>query len=203
MPYLIGIAGPSGSGKTLLATTLARALSAPIVSLDSYYRDLPHLTYEERSRTNFDEPAALEHELLAEHLAALAAGSEIRVPVYDFTTHRRTEKVERIRAGEYAIVEGLFALSWPEIAGLLGTKVYVHTPDEICFARRLERDTRERGRTAASVREQYAATVRPMAALHVYPARLAADVVVSGVEPVERSLETVLAHAAARVPALG
>ncbi len=203
MPYLIGIAGPSGSGKTLLATTLARALSAPIVSLDSYYRDLPHLTYQERCRTNFDEPAALEHELLAEHLTALAGGSEIGVPVYDFTTHRRTKKTERVQAGEFAIVEGLFALNWPEVTELLETKVYVHTPDEICFARRLERDVRERGRTEASVREQYAATVRPMAALHVYPARLAADVVVSGIQPVELSVDTVLAHAAARVPALG
>lgn len=203
MPHLIGIAGPSGSGKSLLAAALAQALSSPVVALDSYYRDLPHLAFDERARVNFDEPAALEHELIAEHLAVLARGGEIRVPVYDFATHRRSNAVERVRAGRFAIIEGLFALNWPEITRLLGTRVYVDTPDEVCFARRLERDVRERSRSEASVREQYAATVRPMAALHILSARRAADVVVSGLQPVSLSAEAVLAHALGRGPVLG
>ncbi|MGE5487309.1 MAG: uridine kinase [bacterium] len=203
MPHLIGIGGPSGSGKSLLAATLARRLSAPVIALDSYYRDLSHLTLDERARVNFDEPAALEHELIAGHLAVLGRGGEICVPVYDFATHCRSDAVQRVQAGDFAIIEGLFALNWPEIRRLLGTAVYVDTPDEICFARRLERDMRERGRSEASVREQYAATVRPMAALHVLPTRSVADIVVSGLQPVSLSAEIVIAHALGRVPARG
>lgn len=194
MPYLIGIAGPSGAGKTLLASTLAATLQAPIVSLDSYYLDLGHLPFKERARTNFDAPAALDRDLLAAHLAALAAGRDIDVPVYDFTRHARATAVERVRAAGFAIVEGLFALHWADVHELFGTKVYIEAPDDVCFARRLDRDTRERGRSPESVHAQYAETVRPMAALYIRPSREAADVVVSGLDPVAASVESVLAH---------
>ncbi len=194
MPYLIGIAGPSGAGKTLLASTLAETLHAPIVALDSYYLDLGHLTFEDRARTNFDEPAALDRDLLAAHLTALAAGQDIGVPVYDFTRHARAAGVMPVRAADYAIVEGLFALHWADVRELFGTKVYVEAPDGVCFARRLDRDTRERGRSPESVHAQYAETVRPMAALYVRPSRAAADVVVSGLDPIAASVESVLAH---------
>ncbi len=198
--YLIGIAGPSGAGKTMLARTMAQLLEAPVVSLDSYYLDLGHLTFLERTRTNFDEPAAIDRDLLAAHLAALAAGRDIQAPIYDFTQHVRTRETERVRAGEFAILEGLFTLHWADIRDLLGTKVYVDAPDEVCYARRLERDTRERGRSPESVYAQYKKTVRPMAARYVWPARRVADVVVSGLDDIAQSTAAVLAHVDRRRP---
>lgn len=196
--YLIGIAGPSGSGKTELARTLAESLGAPILSLDSYYPDLAHLPLEERARRNFDVPEAIEHDLLFGHLRTLAGGGAVEIPVYDFTRHSRTDRTKTVSAGEFGVLEGLWALYWEDIRRLLGTKVYVDTPDEVCFERRLARDLRERGRSAESVAAQYAATTRPMANRYVLPARQFADVVVSGIEPVERSAAALRAEVLAR-----
>jgi len=193
-PYLIAIAGPSGSGKTEIARRLASILDAPILSLDSYYRDAAHLPLAERHAINFDEPRALDHELLIGQLAVLAEGGEIAVPVYDFTRHVRAAAVDRLRAEGFAIVEGIFALYWEDVRRLAGTRVFVDVPDEICLARRMERDIRERGRSVESVIEQYAATVRPMAERYVRPTREFADVVASGADPVEFSIQAVLAH---------
>jgi len=193
-PYLIGIAGPSCAGKSELAQRLGRMLPAPILSLDSYYRDLAHLPFEERGRRNFDLPEALDEELLAAHLGLLAGGREIAKPVYDMTRHARAGGTERVVPGEFLIVEGLFALYWEDVRRLLGTKVFVEAPDEVCFERRRERDVRERGRTPESVLEQYTRTVRPMAERYILPTREFADVVVSGTEAVERSVGAVLAH---------
>jgi uridine kinase len=193
-PYLIGIAGPSGSGKTEIARRLAYMLDAPILSLDHYYRDASHLPFEERARINFDEPRALDHELLSRQLALLAEGQEIAVPVYDFTRHVRAAETHRIPAAGFVIIEGIFALYWKEVRGLLSTRVFVEVPDEIGLARRIGRDVRERGRTAASVIEQYAATVRPMAELYVLPTREFAHVRASGVDPLDLSVQAVLAH---------
>lgn len=193
-PYLIGIAGASCSGKTELARHLAARLEAPVVSIDSYYRELNHLSVEERALVNFDEPAAIDEPLFISHMQALARGEEVLCPTYDFATHSRTREVTLIPAAAFVIVEGLFALHWPEVRALLGTRVYVDTPDEVCFERRLERDTRERGRTEESVRRQYAATVRPMAELHVWPTRRYADIIVSGQSPLDQTSAAVLAH---------
>jgi uridine kinase len=200
--YLIGIAGPSGSGKTELARALAGSLGAPILSLDSYYRDMAHLPLEERARMNFDAPEAMEHELLFAHLRTLAAGGAVEVPVYDFTCHSRTERTETLGAGQFGVLEGLWTLYWEDIRRLLGIKVYVDTPDPVCFERRLARDLRERGRSAESVAAQYAATTQPMARRYVLPSREFADVVVSGVEPVERSMAALRAEALARAGAV-
>ena len=156
-----------------LARAVAARLGAPILSLDSYYRDLPHLDFEERARTNFDVPDALDHELLSGHLRALAAGAGAEVPIYDFATHRRRETTESLCAGDFGVVEGLWTL----------------------FERRLLRDTCERGRSNQSVCEQYAATVRPMADLYVLPTRHFADLVLSGTDPLDRLAERVAAHA--------
>jgi uridine kinase len=148
---LIGIAGPSGAGKSELARSLARALDAPIVALDSYYKDLSQLPVEERSGANFDVPEALDAELLTTQLGSLSKGEEIRVPVYDFARHVRTGETRRVIAGPFAIVEGLFTLYWEPVRSLLSIKVFVDAEAEVCFRRRLERDMGERGRTAESV----------------------------------------------------
>ncbi len=193
-PYIIGIAGPSCAGKTELAKRVAAALAATTISLDAYYRELNHLTLAERAHFNFDEPAALDHDLLVAQVETLAGGQVIDLPVYDFATHSRTLRTERISPTDFIIIEGLFALYWDELRQLYGTKVFVEAPDATCLERRQLRDVRERGRTPESVLRQFTETVRPMAALHVRPTAAFADVAVSGLQPIATSAATVLEH---------
>lgn len=194
-PYLIGIAGPSCSGKSELAKRLQRELGAPVLTLDSYYRELAHLSLEERAGTNFDEPASLDEELLVAQVRSLAEGRAVDRPIYDFAHHTRSGEFERIEPAAHVVVEGLFALHWPELRALYGASVFIDVEDEVCFRRRLERDVRERGRTPESVRAQYERTVRPMAERYILPTRAWANLVVSGVDPLEKSAAAVLAHA--------
>ncbi len=163
-PVVVGIAGCSGSGKTTLAAELARTLNGIHFPLDYYYLDLSHMPLAERALQNFDDPMLIESPLLAAHVAALARGETIERPVYDFSEYTRVlDRTESVHAAPFLIVEGLFALVYPELLPLYQLRVYVETPDEICFERRLTRDVEERGRTPESVRRQYEATVRPAA----------------------------------------
>lgn len=191
--HIIGIAGPSSSGKTALARQLAARLpGTDIVSLDSYYRGMEEIPLAERKKVNFDHPDALDWELLHEHLQAIAAGQAFDEPIYSFSDYARTTETRRIAPGEFLIVEGLFVLHWPELRGMLDTKVYVQTDPAVCFGRRLRRDVAERGRTPESVREQYERTVRPSAEWFVIPTRDHADLTVSGEEPLDASTATVI-----------
>ncbi|MGA1998762.1 MAG: uridine kinase [Terriglobales bacterium] len=199
--HIIAIGGPSCAGKTELAKRLARSLSAIILPMDAYYRDLAFLPLESRFKFNFDIPDSLDHTLLREHLTALAAGMSVQRPVYDFTVHTRSSVWETVTPGPFLILEGLFALYWDDLRPLLATKVYVDAPDDVCLARRQVRDVLERGRTAESVHKQYVETVRPMADLYVRPTRRFADVVVSGEVPLEQSSAAVLARVTATQPA--
>jgi uridine kinase len=190
--YIIAIAGPSCAGKTETSKSVARLLNAPIISLDSYYRDLTHLEIEQRTKFNFDEPAALDHELLIEHLRDIAAGKTIYTPVYDFVAHNRTKKAEQIDPAPFVILEGLFVLYWDDVRRLCDTTVYVDSPDDTCLQRRRYRDVRERGRTVESVLKQYEGTVRPMAAKYVWPTKVFADIVVSGTESLDHCASQVI-----------
>lgn len=192
MIHIIAIGGPSCAGKTELSKYLAAMLSAPILPIDAYYINLDQLTVQERSHFNFDEPTALDHYLLRQHIEALAAGRTIERPTYDFRTHTRAAATERLVPRKFLILEGLFALFWDDIRPFLATKVFVDAPDEVCLSRRSLRDVRERGRTPESVLEQYDKTVRPMALLHVRPSARWADVIVSGEQPLEQSAAAVL-----------
>lgn len=193
-PYLIGIAGPSGSGKSELSRRLAKRLNAPVISMDSYYKELGHLSLAERAEVNFDEPASIDEVLLRQHLGALRDGRTVEIPHYDFAAHTRTAQTERLEPGEVVILEGLFTLYWEELRRLFQTMVYVDLEDETCFARRLARDVRERGRTAESVQWQYETTVRPMAETYILPTKRHADVVIRGDGQLDESVELVLAH---------
>jgi uridine kinase len=190
---LIGIAGPSCSGKTERARALAAYLGCPMLNLDLYYYDLAHLPAEERARTNFDEPAILEFPLILEHARALQRGETIAAPRYDFATHTRPPGGITVVPTSYVVLEGLFALHWPELRHLYKLSVYVDTPDEICFERRLARDQVERARSPESIREQYDTWVRPMARQWILPTRNRAMLTVSGVTGIDLSLRQILA----------
>jgi uridine kinase len=194
-PILIGIAGPSCSGKSLIADRLARLLGgAGVLSLDSYYRDLSDEPPEERETRNFDLPEALDRDLLVRHLASLARGEAVEVPGYDFAAHVRMARTISLRPDRHIIVEGLFALYWPEARDFFSMRVYVHLDDAVCLRRRLERDVRERGRSRDSILEQYSDTVRPMCEAYVLPTMRFADIVVDGEDPVDVSVAAVLDH---------
>jgi uridine kinase len=191
----MGIAGASGSGKTTLAAELARELDGIYFPIDNYYRDLRDMPFSERVNQNFDDPALIESSLLAAHLAALARGEMIERPLYDFSTHTRVlDRTEAIRAGFFVLVEGLFALYYPELLPLYQFRVYVDTPDGICFERRMKRDTVERGRSPESVRLQYEKTVRPSSMSYVRPSAANADIVVDGTAALDWKVEQVLAE---------
>jgi uridine kinase len=191
---LIGIAGLSGSGKTALARQLSQRLDSPaeILTLDSYYHPQSHLNLAERAHVNYDHPGSLDWNLLHQHLHALARGEAIEEPFYLFDQHTRASKTRRVEPKPYLILEGILTLHSAEIRGLLHRKVFVETNPEECLRRRMERDIVERGRTEESVIEQYRATVWPMALEYVLPSQAFADLVVSGEEPIARSVEAVL-----------
>jgi len=193
-PQIIGIAGASGSGKTTLAAELARELDGFHFPLDNYYLDLSHLPLSERSKENFDDPALIESSLLAAHVAALSREETIERPLYDFSSYIRIpDRTETVRPAAFVLVEGLFALYYRALLPLFHLRVYVDTPDEVCFDRRMRRDTIERGRTPESVRLQYDATVRPSSIAYVRPSAANADLIIDGTAALDWKSEQVLA----------
>ncbi len=193
--YIIAVAGPSCAGKTELSKALSHELCCSVLPLDCYYRDLSDIPLDARAGHNFDVPSALDERLFIEHVRQLSAGRTIERPIYDFTRHARVPHCDSFAAGPYLIIEGLFALYWEEVRNLSATKIFVDAPDSVCLERRIVRDVRERGRTPASVVEQFTATVLPMAELYVRPTRQFADLVLSGEQPLQLSTQAVLAHA--------
>jgi uridine kinase len=192
-PVTLGIAGCSGSGKTTLAAELARTLGGIHFHLDNYYRDLSHLPLEERMRQNFDDPELIEIALLARHVTALARGQAIERLFYDFSSHTRvTGRTETVAPEPFLIVEGLFALHYPELRPVYQLRVYIDTPDPTCFERRLKRDTEQRGRSPESVRLQYEATVRPASVAFVRPSAEHADLVLDGIGALDWKVERVV-----------
>ena len=192
-PVVVGIAGCSGSGKTTLAAVIARTLEGVHFHLDDYYQDLGHMPYEERVKQNFDDPKLIESELLVSHVAALARGETIERPIYDFATHTRVVgSTTRVEAGRFLVVEGLFALHYAGLLPLYQLRVYIDTPDELCFERRMKRDTVERGRSPESVKAQYEATVRPASERYVRPSAANAEISVDGRDALDWKVERVL-----------
>ncbi len=193
--YVIGIAGPSGSGKSFFAERIRAALPAKdvlILSQDYYYKDRSEISLEQRQTINYDHPEAIDFALLISHLQALKQGLRIEHPLYDFAMHNR--KRERMPAGpaRVVIVDGILLYAVPDLCRWIDFKVYIDTPLDICFIRRLQRDRRERGRSEESVIDQYLTTVRPMFAKFVLPGKKLADLVVVGLGDMEPGLRYVL-----------
>ena len=195
-PYIIGLAGPSCSGKSSLAHCLAGMLPGPtaVLPLDAYYQDLTAIPAHARQDFNFDHPAALDYDLLLDNLEGLSRGQTVEKPVYLFPAHVRAPRGEQIHPGANLIIEGLFALYWKKIRTLLNAPIYVDAADSLCLQRRLQRDTRERGRTPESVLAQYEQTVRPMCADYIMPTRKFAALVADGEAPLAQTAATILSH---------
>jgi uridine kinase len=180
-PLVIGLAGGTGSGKTTVAAALLETAGRERVALlpqDAYYRSQPDVPFEARARTNYDEPGAFDHGLLLEHVEALTRGDAIERPVYDFARHDRSAQTLSVAPAPIVIVEGILVLHDDALRRRLTLKVFVDAPADERFIRRLERDVRERGRSAESVIEQYRRTVKPMHDLFVEPSKQHADLIV-------------------------
>tara|TARA_B100000029_G_scaffold326621_1_gene319070 strand:- start:18 stop:656 length:639 start_codon:yes stop_codon:yes gene_type:complete len=178
---LIGIGGGTGSGKTSVAKALTKEFGREEVLLieqDSYYKNLSHLTFDERSVRNFDHPESVDFKLLGKHIELLLEGFEVHVPIYDFKTHLRTQETISCKEHHIILLEGILALYDSDLRNLMDIKIYVDTPDDIRVLRRMKRDINKRGRSLESVTEQYYSTVRPMHIQFVEPTKKFADIIV-------------------------
>jgi uridine kinase len=195
---IIGICGGSGSGKTRLATELAERLGPERVSIlpfDAYYKDLRHLSLEDRATVNFDHPDSLDADLFASHLEGLSQGLDVCVPVYDFNRHQRADDLTILPAREIVIAEGILLFAFPELLERFDLRVFRSAPADLRLSRRLERDVAERGRSPESVRAQFDESVGPMHDQFVDPSAAQAHRVVDHSE----ELDTVVAELAESV----
>lgn len=178
---VIGIAGGSGSGKTTLAKAIYETIgeeNITFISHDSYYRDLSHLTLEQRANQNFDHPDSLDTELLVQHVKALKQGKSVCVPSYDYTTHSRVSGTTLAAPRPVVLVEGILIFSDAPLYATMDIKIFVDTDDDIRLIRRIQRDTVERGRSLSGIINQYMTTVRPMHIQFVEPSKRNADIIV-------------------------
>lgn len=178
---IIGVAGGTGSGKTTVANRILERVGTEHIAFiphDAYYKDLHHLTLEERSNLNFDHPDALETTLMIEHLTLLRNGYPAEIPVYDFTRHARTGETIHVEPAPIVLVEGILIFAEPDLRRLFDVKLFIDTASDLRLIRRLQRDMQERGRTFDSVIEQYMTTVRPMHQEFVEPSKRHADVII-------------------------
>jgi len=181
MVLVVGIAGGSGSGKSTIVAALVSQVGTTNVSFlhhDSYYKDLSHLTIEERARSNFDHPDSLETTMLVKHIEQLRRGECIDVPTYDFTTHTRAQELRRVEAKEVVIVDGILIFYEPTLREMFDVRIFVDTDPDIRFIRRLKRDMKERGRSPESIISQYENIVRPMHMEFVEPTKRYAHVII-------------------------
>jgi uridine kinase len=178
---IIGIAGGTGSGKTTVVQQIMNELphtEVGIISQDSYYKGSNSLSYEERSKTNFDHPRSLDFELLVSHLRELKAGKIINQPVYSFVTHNRTDDTIKTNPRKVIIVEGILILSNPELRDLFDIKIFVHADSDERLIRRLKRDISERGRDMEEVLNRYQNTLKPMHQQFIEPTKAYADIII-------------------------
>ncbi|MFM2476755.1 uridine kinase [Celerinatantimonas sp. MCCC 1A17872] len=182
---VIGIAGASASGKSLFAKSVYQEVSdelgsgcISVVSEDSYYKDQSNMSMAQRVRTNYDHPQSMDHALLVEHLKLLKAGTPIEMPQYSYTEHTRLPTTKHFGPTKVILLEGILLFTDEAIRAQMDASIFMDTPLDICLARRIERDVRERGRTLESVLAQYHLTVRPMFKQFIEPSKQYADVII-------------------------
>ena len=181
-PIVIGIAGGTCSGKSSIANIMIEEFrytkSINIIKEDDYYKDQSSLSMEERAKTNYDHPLAFDFDLMLEHIRKLINGESIEKPTYDYTVHNRSEVTEIVHPSDVLIIEGLFALYTPEIRDLEDIKIFVDTPADVRFIRRLKRDVKERARTVENITDQYLTTVKTMHDQFIEPTKQYADIII-------------------------
>lgn len=178
---IIGICGGTGSGKTTIARSIVESVGKEKVTLveqDSYYRNLADMPLDERHQANFDHPDAIDSDMLVNHLLRLKQGLPVEMPLYDFVTHTRSEKIEIIEPKPVIIVEGILIFAVSKILDMFDMRVFVDTPDDLRLIRRLRRDINERGRTFERTLQQYENTIRPMHFEFVEPSKRHADIII-------------------------
>ena len=178
---MIGIAGGTGSGKSTFTNRLKDYFGDDVTVIyhDNYYRQRDDMTYEERTKVNYDHPSALETELLVEHLKKLKEGESIECPVYDFTQHNRSNKSYTIHPSKIFLIEGILIFSDEQLRDLFDIKIFVEADADERILRRVVRDVNERGRDINNIMEQYLTTVKPMHALYVEPTKTTADIIIN------------------------
>jgi uridine kinase len=180
-PFIIGVAGGSGSGKTTVVNHIIERVGAKnlvLIQHDSYYRDLAHLTFEERARQNFDHPSSLESELLGRHVEALKQGYSVEMPIYDFKEHVRLDETKTLVPRPVILIDGILIFFEKELRDLMHLKLFVDTDADVRLLRRLRRDILERKRTVESVLDQYERHVRTMHLEFVEPTKRYADIII-------------------------
>jgi uridine kinase len=184
--FIVGLGGPSCTGKSSVAEKVASRLGGQVLSIESYYRGLSHLAFEERAKQNFDSPDAIDFELMEAQLREFASGQDVNVPLYDFYEHTRSKnRTTHVPWAPILIVEGILVLHLPELRQHFDLSVYLDAPDEICFHRRKVRDIVERQRAQDYILKQYEETVRPMAERYILPTRRFADLVINSQQPLD------------------
>lgn len=178
---LIGIAGGSGSGKTSVAQAVTADFAPSEVALieqDSYYKDLSSLSFEQRTKMNFDHPDAVNFDLIKQQITTLIEGGSVDVPIYDYTIHAPSKDTHHFSGQHIVVLEGILALHRADIRSLMDIKLFVDAPDDVRMIRRIKRDVKERARTLDSVLEQYTRDVRPMHIQYVEPTKQFADIII-------------------------
>ena len=178
---LIGITGGTGCGKTTVVNQIIEELPSgqvSVISQDSYYKDLSHLSYEERTKVNFDHPKSLDFDLLKDHLSQLKEGKTIMQPTYSFVEHNRLPVTIPIAPSKVLIVEGILIFSHPDLRNLFDIKIYVHADSDERLIRRIKRDISERGRTIEEVLNRYQTTLKPMHQEFIEPTKEYADIII-------------------------
>ncbi len=180
-PIVVGVAGGSGSGKTTVVHRILDRVGWDRIAYlphDAYYKDASHLPWSQRIHLNYDHPNSLDNDLLIAHLQMLLRGEPVDAPIYDFATHTRKAETRRVLPSPVILVEGILVFVDPRLREMMDIKIYVDTPADERFIRRLLRDIRERGRSVESVVEQYQSTVRPMHMKFVEPSKQYADIII-------------------------
>ncbi len=179
MARIIGITGGSGSGKTTIVRKISEIVGEfTFIPQDNYYLSAEYVNNTNITAFNFDHPSAFDTDLLVEQISALRRGDEIAMPLYDFVNHRRREDTVRVKPGKLVVLEGIMIFFEPRLRELIDLKIFVDTPDDIRFIRRMTRDIEERGRTVQSVIDQYMDTVRPGHYEFIEPSKVYADLIV-------------------------
>ena len=178
---MIGIAGGTGSGKSTFTNRIKERFGDDVTVIyhDNYYRQRDDMTYEERTKVNYDHPSALETELLIEHLKLLREGKSIECPIYDFTQHNRSNKSYTIHPSKIFLIEGILIFSDEQLRDLFDIKIFVEADADERILRRVVRDVKERGRDLDNIMEQYLTTVKPMHYLYVEPTKTTADIIIN------------------------